>query len=186
MNFHGERRSNATHQSTTDPEAKLAKKGAGKEAKLCYSANALMENRNGLLIEFTVESADGYAERKSARALLESELPGSRRITLGAAKGYDTAAFVAACRALKVTPHIARNERRAGGSALDRRTVRHAGYAVSQRVRKRVEEIFGWMKTVGGLRKTRYRGLDRTQLHAYWVAAAYNLLRIARLSPAPA
>ena len=93
---------------------------------------------------------------------------------------------VAACRALKVTPHIARNERRAGGSALDRRTVRHAGYAVSQRVRKRVEEIFGWMKTVGGLRKTRYRGLDRTQLHAYWVAAAYNLLRIARLSPAPA
>jgi IS5 family transposase len=186
VNFHGERRSNATHQSTTDPEAKLAKKGAGKEAKLCYSANALMENRNGLLIEFTVESADGYAERKSARAMLETELPGSRRITLGADKGYDTAAFVAACRALKVTPHIARNESRAGGSALDRRTARHAGYAVSQRVRKRVEEIFGWMKTVGGLRRTRYRGLDRTQLHAYLVAAAYNLLRIARLSPAPA
>src|SRR2546428_173473 len=114
VNFHGERRSNATHQSTTDPEAKLAKKGPGKEAKLCYSANALMENRNGLLIELAVEPADGYAERKSARAMLETELPGSRRITLGADKGYDTGEFVAACRALKVTPHIARNERRAG------------------------------------------------------------------------
>jgi transposase len=186
VNFHGERRRNATHQSTTDPEAKLAKKGAGKEAKLCYSANALMENRNGLLIEFAVEPADGYAERKSARAMLETALPGSRRITLGADKGYDTAEFVAACRALKVTPHIARNEGRAGGSALDPRTARHPGHAVSQRVRKRVEEIFGWMKTVGGLRRTRYRGLDRTQLHAYRVAAAYNLLRIARLSPASA
>src|SRR6202048_20797 len=186
VNFHGERRSNATHQSTTDPEAQLAKKGAGKEAKLCYSANALMENRNGLLIEFALEPADGYAERKSARAMLETELPGSRRITLGADKGYDTAEFVASCRTLKVTPHIARNESRAGGSALDCRTARHAGYALSQRVRKRVEEIFGWMKTVGGLRRTRYRGLHRTQLHAYLVAAAYNLLRIARLSPAPA
>src|SRR6202023_606649 len=150
VNFRGERRSNATHQSTTDPEAQLAKKGAGKEAKLCYSANALMENRHALLIEFALEPADGYAERKSARAMLETELPGSRRITLGADKGYDTAEFVASCRTLKVTPHIARNESRAGGSALDRRTARHAGYAVSQRVRKRVEEIFGWMKTVGG------------------------------------
>jgi IS5 family transposase len=105
---------------------------------------------------------------------------------LGADKGYDTAEFVAACRALKVTPHIARNEGRAGGSALDRRPARHVGYTVSQRVRKRVEDIFGWMKTVGGLRRTRYRGLDRTQLHAYLVAAAYNLLRIARLSAASA
>jgi len=103
VNFHGERRRNATHQSTTDPEAKLAKKGAGKEAKLCYSANALMENRNGLLIEFAVEPADGYAERKSARAMLETALPGSRRITLGADKGYDTAEFVAACRALRIS-----------------------------------------------------------------------------------
>ena len=143
MDFHGERRRNATHQSTTDPEAKLAKKGAGKEAKLCYSANALMENRNGLLIEFAVGPADGYAERESARAMLETALPGSRRITLDADKGYDTAEFVAACRALMVTPHLARNESRAGGSALDRRTARHAGYVVSQMVRKRVEEIFG-------------------------------------------
>jgi hypothetical protein len=131
VDFHGERRSNATHQSTTDPEAQLAKKGAGKEAKLCYSANALMENRNGLLLEFAVEPADGFAERKSARAMLETALPGSRRITLGADKGYDTRDFVESCRALKVTPHIARNEGRAGGSALDRRTARHAGYAVS-------------------------------------------------------
>ncbi|MGD0073827.1 MAG: IS5 family transposase [Candidatus Binataceae bacterium] len=186
VNFHGERRSNATHQSTTDPEAKLARKGPGKEARLCYSANAPMENRHGLLIDFAVEPADGYAERNSARAMLETALPGSRRITLGADKGYDTREFVASCRALKVTPHIARNEGRAGGSALDRRTARHVGYAVSQRIRKRVEEIFGWMKTVGGLCRTRYRGLDRTQLHAYLVAAVYNLIRIARLSPAPA
>jgi transposase len=186
VNFHGERRSNATHQSTTDPQAKLAKKGPGKEAKLCYSANALMENRNGLLLDLALEPADGYAERNSARAMLETALPGRRRITLGADKGYDTREFVAACRALKVTPHLARNQSRAGGSALDRRTARHVAYAVSQRVRKRVEEIFGWMKTIGGLRRTRYRGLDRTQLHAYLVAAAYNLLRIARLTPAPA
>ena len=135
---------------------------------------------------YDVRDAGGVFPQMRTIADLETELPGSRRITLGADKGYDTAAFVAACPALKVTPHIARNESRAGGSALDRRTARHAGYAVSQRVRKRVKEIFGWMKTVGGLRKTRYRGLDRTQLHAYWVAAAYNLLRIARLSPAPA
>ena len=186
VNFHGERRSNDTHQSTTDPQARLAKKGAGKEAKLCYSANALMENRNGLLMDFAVEPADGRAERRSARQMLEITLPGSRRITLGTDRGYDTREFVASCRALKVTPHLARNQARPGGSALDARTARHAGYALSQRVRKRVEEIFGWMKTVGGLRRTRYRGLDSTQLHAYLVAAAYNLLRIARLSPAPA
>jgi len=145
-----------------------------------------MESRNGLVIEFAVAPADGHAERNSARAMLETALPGSRRITLGADKGYDTAGFVAACRALKVIPHIARSDGRAGGSALDRRTARHGAYAVCQRVRKRVEEIFRWMKTVGGLRRTRYRGLDRTQLHAYLVAAAYNLLRIARLAPAPA
>jgi IS5 family transposase len=150
---------------------------------LCYSANALMENRNVLLIEFAVEPADGYAERKSARAMLETELAGSRRITLGADKGYDTAEFVArskslpTSRAMRVAP---------GGPRSTAAPARHVGYAVSQRVRKRVEEIFGWMKTVGGLRRTRYRGLGRTQLHAYLVAAAYNLLRIARLITAPA
>ena len=184
VNFHGERRSNATHQSTTDPEARLAKKGAGKEAKLCYSANALMENRHALLVDFQVEPADGYAERRAALAMVDGNLPGSRRITLAGDKGYDTRDFVANCRALTVTPHVARNEARPGGSALDARTVRHPGYALSQWIRKQVEEAFGWMKTIGGLRKTRYRGRERVQLHAYLVAAAYNLVRIAKLSPA--
>ncbi len=151
VNFHGERRSNATHQSTTDPEAKLAKKGPGKEAKLCCSANALMENRHALLVDFQVEPADGYAERRAAIAMVDERLPGSRRVTLGGDKGYDTSDFVAGCRALTVTPHVARNQARRGGSALETRTVRHPGYAVSQWIRKRVEEAFGWMKTVGGL-----------------------------------
>src|SRR5271157_4254630 len=184
VNFHGERRSNATHQSTTDPEAQLAKKGAGKEARLCYSANALMENRHALLVDFQVEPADGYAERRAALAMIDGTLPGSRRITLAGDKGYDTRDFVANCRTLGVTPHVAQNEARPGGSALDPRTVRHPGYAISQSIRKQVEEAFGWMKTIGGLRKTRYRGRERVQMHAYLVAAAYNLIRIAKLSPA--
>jgi len=186
VNFHGERRQNATHQSTTDPEARLAKKGTGKEAKLCYSAHALMENRNTILIDFQVEPADGYAERRAALAMVGEGLPGRRRITLGGDKGYDTRDFVTSCRALKVTPHVAQNLARAGGSAIDARTVRHPGYAVSQWIRKRVEETFGWMKTIGGLRRTRYRGRQRVQMHAYLVAACYNLLRIAKLSEAPA
>ena len=186
MNFHGERRTNQTHQSTTDPEARLAKKGAGKEAKLCYSAHALMENRNTILIDFQVEPADGRAERRAALAMVGEGLPGRQRITLGGDKGYDTHDFVESCRALKVTPHVAQNLARPGGSAIDARTVRHPGYAVSQWIRKRVEETFGWMKTIGGLRRTRYRGRERVQMHAYLVAAAYNLLRIAKLSPAPA
>ena len=184
VNFHGERRSNATHQSTTDPEAMLAKKGAGKEARLCYSANALMENRNTILIDFQVEPADGTAERRAAVAMADERLSGQRRITIGGDKGYDSRDFVASCRALKVTPHVAQNQARPGGSALDARTVRHPGYALSQWIRKRVEEAFGWMKTIGGLRKTRYRGRERVQMHAYLVAAAYNLVRIAKLSPA--
>jgi transposase len=186
VNFHGERRSNATHHSITDPEARLAKKGPGKEAKLCYSANALMENRNTILLDFQVEPADGTAERRAAIAMADEQLPGGRRITLGGDKGYDTRDFVASCRALNITPHVAQNQARPGGSALDARTVRHRGYAVSQWIRKQVEEAFGWMKTIGGLRKTRYRGRARVQMHAYLVAAAYNLLRIAKLSPAPA
>jgi transposase len=186
VNFRGERRSNATHQPATDPEARLAKKGAGKEAKLCYSANALMENRNTILIDFRVEPADGYAERRAAIVMLDENLPGNRRITVAGDRGYDTRDFVASCRALRVTPHVAQNQARPGGSALDGRTVRHRGYAVSQWIRKQVEETFGWMKTVGGLRRTRYRGRARVQMHAYLVAAAYNLVRIANLSPAPA
>jgi transposase len=183
VNFHGERRSNATHQSTTDPEARLAKKGAGKEAQLCYSANALMENRHALLVDFQVEPADGHAERRAAIAMVDGNLPGSHRITLAGDRGYDTRDFVANCRALTVTPHVAQNQARPGGSALDARTVRHPGYATSQWIRKQVEEAFGWMKTIGGLRKTRYRGRERVQLHAYLVATAYNLLRIARIAP---
>jgi transposase len=186
VNFHGERRSNATHQSTTDPEATLAKKGAGKEAKLCYSANALMENRNTLLLDFQVEPADGSAERRAALAMADERLPGRRRITLGADKGYDTRDFIASCRALRITPHVAQNHARPGGSALDARTVRYPGYALSQWLRKQVEEAFGWMKTIGGLRRTRYRGRARVQMHAYLVAAAYNLIRIAKLSPVAA
>ncbi|MGO9449963.1 MAG: IS5 family transposase [Candidatus Binataceae bacterium] len=181
VNFHGESRSNQTHQSTTDPEALQARKGKGKEAKLCYSANALMENRHALLVDFQVEPADGTAERRAALAMVDERLAGSRRITLGGDKGYDTREFAADCRALKVTPHVAQNQGRRGGSAIGARTARHPGYAVSQRIRKRVEEVFGWMKTIGGLRKTRYRGRERVQMHAYLVAAAYNLLRIARL-----
>jgi transposase len=186
VNFHGERRSNETHQSTTDPEALLARKGKGKEAKLCYSANALAENRNFLLVDFQVEPADGRAERRAAEAMADERLAGRSRITLAGDKGYDTYGFVGSCRALKITPHVAQNHARPGGSALDARTTRHPGYAVSQWMRKRIEEGFGWMKTIGGLRKTRYRGRARVQWHAYLVAAAYNLLRIARLAPAPA
>src|SRR6202045_724817 len=186
VNFHGEHRANATHQSTTDPEALLARKGKGKEAKLSYSAKALVENRNSLLIDFQVEPADGLAERRAAVAMADERLAGSRRITLGGDKGYDTRGFVATCRALNVTPHVAQNDARPGGSALDARTTRQPGYAVCQWIRKRIEEAFGWMKTVGGLRKTRYRGRERVQMHAYLVGAAYNLLRIARLLPAPA
>jgi len=186
VNFHGERRSNATHQSTTDPEATLAKKGAGKEAKLCYSANALMENRNTLLLDFQVEPADGTAERRAALAMADERLAGRRRITLGGDKGYDTRDFVASCRSLRITPHVAQNHARPGGSALDARTARHCGYALSQLIRKQVEEAFGWMKTVGGLRQTRYRGRLRVQMHAYLVATAYNLIRIAKLSAAAA
>jgi transposase len=185
VNFRGERRSNATHQSTTDPEAMLARKGQGKEARLCYSANALVENRNSLLGDFLIETADGEAERRAALVMLQASLPGTRRITVAGDKGYDTRDFVAECRALNVTPHAAQNHARPGGSALDARTTRHAGYGLSQWVRKRIEEAFGWMKAIGGLRQTRYRGRDRVQMHAYVVAAAYNLIRIARLAPTP-
>jgi len=186
VNFRGERRSNASHQSSTDPEALLAKEGPGKEARLCYSANALMENRNTILIDFQVEPAEGTAERRAAIAMADECLPGARQITLAADKGYDTQDFVGSCRALNITPHVAQNQARREGSALDARTTRHPGYALSHWVRKRVEEAFGWMKTIGGLRKTRYRGRDRVQMHAYLVAAAYNLISIAKLSPAPA
>jgi transposase len=183
VNFHGEKRSNDTHQSTTDPEAKLARKG-GKESKMSYSAHALMENRNGLIVDFRVEDADGYAERRAAIAMLDDNVVKERRITVGADAGYDTADFVRDCRAINVTPHIAQTRDTRRRSAVDDRTTRHAGYLVSQRKRKLVEEIFGWMKIFGGFRRSRFRGKRRTQLAGMIVAAAYNMLRICRLLPA--
>jgi transposase len=184
VNFHGERRSNATHQSTTDPEAVLAKKGRGKEARLSFMGHALMENRNGLVVDFQLTQATGTAERDMAPKLIDAARErGFHPRTLAADKGYDTRDCVANLRQRQVTPHVTQNTsgRR---SAIDRRTTRHVGYAISQCIRKRVEEIFGWMKTVGGFRRTRYRGLERTQLAGYLVATAYNLVRMARLVPA--
>jgi transposase len=186
VDFHGEKRSNQTHESTTDPEAKLARKGNGKEAKLCFSAHALMENRNGLLVDFCVAEANGRAERDAALVMLADLQNKGSAITVAGDKGYDTREFVAACRDLNVVPHVAQNVHKRRRSAVDARTTRHPGYAISQRIRKRVEEIFGWCKTVGGFRRTRYRGRQRTQMAAYLVGAAYNLLRITRLMPATA
>jgi transposase len=185
VNFHGERRSNATHASTTDPESKLMRKGRGREARLSYAAHALMENRNGLLVDFRVTQATGVAEREAALAMIDARKERDAPITLGADKGYDTHDFVEECRAMNVIPHVAQAITDYRGSAIDARTTRHPGYSISQRVRKRVEEIFGWAKTVGNFRKTRFKGLARTQLAAYLVGAAYNLLRIAKLWPDP-
>ena len=184
VNFHGEKRSNETHESTTDPEARLARKGVGKEAKLSFSAHALMENRNGLLVDLRIAEANGTAERDQALLMLVENSRHTGLITVGADKGYDAQEFAEQCRHYGITPHIAQNTSRR--SAIDGRTTRHAGYAVSQRIRKRVEEIFGWAKTVGGFRRTRFKGIERTQLAAYFVGAAYNLVRTARLLAAPA
>ena len=176
VNFHGEHRTNTTHESTTDPEARLAKKGAGKEAKLCFAGHVLMENRTGLVVGVVVTRATGTAERETALDMLE-KVPGSQRITVGADKGYDTRDFVTACREMNVTPHVARRQ----WSIVDKRTTRHDGYQISQRIRKRIEEIFGWLKTVGGGRKLRYKGVERNQLWAELTTAAYNLVRLAKL-----
>ncbi len=181
VDFHGEKRSNETHESKTDPEAKLMRKGFGKEAKLSYSAHALMENRHGLLVDFRVAEANGRAEREVALQMLDETLPGTKLITLGGDKGYDTRDFVAGCRERNVVPHVAQNQHARRRSSIDGRTTRHAGYAISQRVRKLVEEIFGWGKTVANFRRTRFKGRAKTQLAAYFVGAAYNLLRIAKL-----
>ena len=187
VDFHGERRSNATHLSTTDPEAQLARKGKGKEARLCFSAHVVMENRNGLCVAVSVADANPGTERTEAVRLLKRlRRRGFRPTTVGGDKAYDTQQFVADVRALGITPHVAQNITTQRGSRLDARTTRHAGYTVSQRCRKRVEEIFGWGKTIGGLRKTRYRGRDRTGLWAVFVGSAYNLLRMAKLLPDPA
>lgn len=186
MDFHGHKRSNATHESQTDPEARLLRKGKGKEAKLVFIAHALMENRNGLLVDFQVSQATGTAERDAVPLLLDAARErGFHPQTLGADKGYDTKACVEDMRQRRVTPHVAQNQS-GRSSAIDGRTTRHGGYRISQRIRKRVEEVFGWMKTVGGFRRTRYRGLDRTGLAGYLVATAYNLVRLSRLLLKPA
>ena len=177
--FHGETRTNDTHASTTDPEAKLYRKGSGKEAKLCFMGHALAENRHGLIVQADTTEANGTAERASALAMVDRQAPGTtNQLTLGADKAYDTSDFVADLRQMCVTPHVAQKIK---GSAIDGRTTRHAGYAVSQRKRKRIEEAFGWVKTIAGLAKVKVRGLARVR-HAFTFAmAAYNLIRMPRL-----
>ena len=177
--FRGEKRSNATHASTTDPDARLYKKAKGQAAKLGYLGHVLMENRNGLIVDTRLTQATGTAEREAALGMA-AEIPGSHRVTLGGDKGYDTQDFVTGVRPPKVTPHVAQNTN-GRRSAIDGRTTRHAGYAVSQRKRKRVEEIFGWKKTVGLLRKLRHRGLELVGWIFTFTAAAYNMMRLQKL-----
>jgi transposase len=180
VNFHGEKRSNQTHESTTDPDALLARKGNGKEAKLSYNGNLLTENRNGLIVNTEVFPANGTAERDAALVMLE-QIPGEHRITVGGDKGYDTRSFVAECRNLQATPHVAQNNERSGGSAIDQRTTRHSGYAVSQIKRKRIEECFGWLKTIALMRKVRHRGIEKVGWVFTFAAATYNLVRMRKL-----
>jgi transposase len=181
VDFHGQRRRNDTHQSTTDPQALLARKGEGKEAKLSYAGHVLMENRQGLAVDGCVTQATGRAEPEAALTMVE-ELPGWGRVTLGADKGYDRKEFIQELREHQVTPHLACKP----NSIIDARTTSHSGYAISQRKRKRIEEIFGWLKTVAGLRKTRHRGVARVGWTFTFALAAYNLVRMRNLLAAPA
>jgi hypothetical protein len=177
--FRGQPRSNATHASTTDPDARLYKKAAGQAAKLCHMGHLLMENRNGLVVAAELTTATGTAEREAACAMV-AELDAGHRITVGADKAYDTADFVAEMRRLGVTPHVSQNTK-GRRSAIDGRTTRHPGYPVSLRIRKRIEEPFGWLKTAAGLRKTRHRGTARVGWMFTLTAAAYNLVRLPKL-----
>jgi len=184
--FHGKKRSNDTHASTTDPDARLYRKGPGKEAKLSFIGHGLMENRSGLLVDACLTRADGHAERVAALHMIEPRADRPRAITLGGDKNFDTADFVNELRSMAVTPHVAQNTsgRR---SAIDGRTTRHAGYAISQRIRKRIEEAFGWIKTVAGQEKTKFRGVARIGFAFTFAAAAYNLVRLPKLiAEAPA
>ncbi len=181
VDFHGEKRSNDTHESTTDGDAKLARKGPGKEAKLSYSGNLLIENRNGLIVNEELLEANGRAERDAALVMLE-QIPGEHPVTVAGDKGFDTAEFVAECRHMKVTPHVAQNTARPGGSAIDGRTTRHATYEISQRKRKRIEECFGWLKDIALMRKLKHRGLHRVGWMFTFATAAYNLVRMRNLS----
>lgn len=182
--FRGKKRSNETHESKTDPDAKLWRKGKGREAKLCYGANALMENRNGLLVDFRVDIINGRLEREAALEMLDDSLDRHHRITLAADKGYDVKNFVAQLRERGIVPHVTQNITTHRGSAIDGRTTRHESYTTSQRVRRRIEEIFGWLKTIGGLRRSNFRGVEKTRMAAELAATAYNLLRISRLMAA--
>lgn len=178
--FHGEKRSNETHVSTSDPEARLYRKGAGKEAKLCFIGHALMENRNALFVDACLTKADGHAERVAALHMIEPRAERTKRITLAADKGYDAEDFVNELRSMRVTPHVAQNIS-GRSSAIDGRTTRHEGYGISQRIRKRIEEGFGWIKTVAGQEKTKFRGCDRVGFAFTFAAAAYNLVRLPKL-----
>jgi transposase len=178
--FHGEKRSNETHASSTDPEAKLYRKGKGKEAKLSFIGNAMTENRHGLVVETELGEASGTNEREAAKTMIVRHSPGSRRITLGADKAYDTRQFVDDLRELNVTPHIAQNER-GRRSAVDGRTTRHPGYAISQQKRKQTEEPFGWGKTIGGLARPMLRGAKRLGFKFTLTMAAYDLIRLPKL-----
>ncbi len=180
VDFKGQKRSNETHASTTDPDALLYRKGPGMEARLCYIGHGLMENRSGLIVDTRLTKVSGHAERLAALEMIEPRGERSRAVTLGADRGYDARDFVMELRELNVRPHLAQNTsgRR---SAIDRRTTRHSGYATSQRIRKRIEEAFGWIETVAGLRQTRFRGRDRVDLAFTFAAAAYNLVRLPRL-----
>jgi hypothetical protein len=171
VNFRGEKRSNQTHESKTDPDSLLARKSGGKESRLSYSGNLLVENRNGLIVDAEVFQANGTAERG-----------GTQPLTVGGDKGFDTFGFVEECRNVRVTPHVAQNLERRGGSAIDARTTRHAGYAISQKKRKRIEECFGWLKTIALMRKVRHRGVNKVHWIFTLACAAYNLVRMRNLA----
>ena len=178
--FHGQKRSNVTHASSTDPDARLYRKGKGKETKLCFIGHGLMENRHGLLVDACLTLADGHAERVAALHMIEPRADRPTAITLGADKAYDTEDFVNELRSMNVTPHVAQNTS-GRSSAVDGRTTRHSGYAVSQRIRKRIEEAFGWIKTIAGQEQTRFRGRERVGWAFTFTAAAYNLVRLPKL-----
>src|SRR6202167_5252435 len=180
VNFHNQKRSNQTHASKSDPEALLARKGGGKEAKLSYSGNLLVENRNGLIVSSLVWEATGTAGRDAAMVML-GQLPDTGRVTVGGDKGFDTADFVRECRNMGVVPHVAQNLRRRGGSAIDPRTTRHLSYLISQKKRKRIEECFGWLKTIALLRKVRHRGTLMVDWLFTFACAAYDLVRMRNL-----
>jgi transposase len=180
VDFRGETRRNDTHESTTDPDARLARKSGGHEAKLAYCGNVMIENRNGLVVDTELLQCNGTVERDAAMLMVE-RVEGTERITVAADKAYDTKDFVSEMRGMNATPHVSQNIKRPGGSAIDGRTTRHEGYQVSQRKRKRIEEVFGWIKTVGTLRKTRHRGLETVRWVFTFTATAYNLVRMRNL-----